>query len=107
MKDLNWFFRQWVYEAVLPSYRMEYHLEDGPNGQTVVTGTLMQDNAPKNWFMPLPVVLKFANDQEARTVVYANGPQTPIRFTLPMKPSSVELDPDLWILSEKTSTKKQ
>ncbi|HTY63673.1 MAG TPA: M1 family aminopeptidase [Acidobacteriota bacterium] len=102
LKDLNWFFTQWVYEAKLPSYRLEYKMESN-----TVTGTLIQENAPKDWFMPLPVTLKFDNNQEARSLVYANGPQTPFSFSLPMKLSSIELDPDLWVLSEKTSTKKQ
>jgi len=109
LKDLNWFFQQWVYEARLPSYELEYHVETIPDGQSLVTGTVTQQNAPENWFMPLPVVLKFPSDQMARTLVYANGPKTPFRFTVPvgMKLSSLELDPDLWILSEKTSTRRQ
>ena len=106
LKDLNWFFQQWVFEAKLPSYRMEYQIESGDNEQTVLTGTLFQENAGENWFMPLPVICKFGN-QAGRVTVYANGPQTSFRIPLPMKPSSVELDPDLWILSEKTSAKKK
>jgi len=56
--------------------------------------------------MPLPVSVKFG-DQEGRLLLYAKGPQTPFKLTLPAKPSSVELDPDYWIFSEKTSTKKK
>jgi len=106
LKDLDWFFQQWVFEAKLPSYRMEYQIESGDNGQKVLTGTLFQENAGPNWFMPLPVVCKFGN-QAGRITVYANGPQTAFKIPLPMAPSSVELDPDLWILSEKTLTKKK
>lgn len=104
--DLNWFFRQWVYEAKLPSYRMEYTIEQGADGKPVLSGTVFQDNAPENWFMPLPLVLGF-DKQKATALLYANGPKTPFKMALPMKPSSVEMDPDWWILSEKTSTKKQ
>ncbi len=107
LKDLNWFFQQWVFEAVFPSYRMEYRVESAGNGQHAVSGTVIQENAPPNWFMPLPVMIKFDNRQEARTLVYASGPQTQFHFSLPMKPASVELDPELWVLSEKTSTKKK
>ena len=106
MKDLDWFFQQWVYEAKLPSYRMEYKIESGENGQAVLAGTVFQENAGPAWFMPLPVVCKFG-DQAGRVTVYVNGPQTAFKIPLPMKPSSVELDPDNWILSEKTSTKKK
>ena len=106
MNDLDWFFQQWVFEAKLPSYRMEYKIETGDNGQALLTGTIFQENAGENWFMPLPVVCKFGN-QLGRVTVYVNGRQTTFKIPLPMKPSSVELDPDKWILSEKTSTKKR
>jgi hypothetical protein len=107
LKDLNWFFQQWVFEAKLPSYRMEYRIDQGDNDSAVITGTLFQENAGPNWFMPLPVVFKFPGDQMGRAAIYANGPETAFKIPLPMKPSSVALDPDLWILSEKTSTKKK
>jgi len=105
LKDLDWFFQQWVYEAKLPSYRMEYTLEPGENNTSILNWTVYQDNAPANWFMPLPVVCKFGK-QEGRALVYANGPKTTNKIVLQSKPTSVELDPDMWILSEKTSTKK-
>jgi len=106
MKDLDWFFQQWVFEARLPSYRMEYKIESGDGGLSVLSGTLFQENAGENWFMPVPVVCKFG-DQVGRVTIYANGPKTAFKIPLPMKPSSIELDPDKWILSEKTTTKKK
>ncbi len=107
LKDLNWFFQQWVFEAKLPSYRMEYRMEPGQGDQFVVKGKVIQENAGENWLMPLPLVFTFPNNQQGRSLVYVNGTETPFQMSLPMKPSSVELDPDHWILSEKTSTKKQ
>lgn len=108
LKDLNWFFQQWLYEAVLPSYRMEYKIESGEGGNALVTGKIIQENAPKYWFMPLPVVFKYPGNQAVKFFVYANGPETAINLPpLPGKPESVELDPDWWILSEKTETKKK
>lgn len=108
LKDLSWFFQQWLYEASLPSYRMEYHIDSADGGQFLITGKIIQENAPKHWFMPLPAVVKFPGGQQARIMVWANGPETAIQAPpLPMKPESVELDPDWWILSEKTETKKK
>ena len=52
--DLNWFFHQWVYKTELPSYRLSYQVQDQPDGTAIVTGTVTQDNAGPNWFMPLP-----------------------------------------------------
>jgi hypothetical protein len=107
MTNLNWFFRQWVWQTALPSYRLVYVLENQPDGKVIVKGTVSQDNAPEDWVMPLPLVFKFGGDKVARGTVLARGPQQPISITLPMRPESVELDPDFWVLSEKTSTRKQ
>lgn len=106
MKDLNWFFSEWVYQAHLPSYRLEYLLENQPDGSTLMKGTLHQENAPDNWFMPLPLVFRFGKDQVARGTIPAMGPATPVTIKLPARPNEVELDPDNWVLSEKTSTKR-
>jgi hypothetical protein len=103
-KDLNWFFRQWVYQTHLPTYRMEYKTRtDG--GAVIVEGTVFQDNAPQDWFMPLPLVFQFEGNQTARGTVHALGPATPFAIKLPAMPRKIELDPDLWVLSEETSTK--
>jgi len=104
-KDLNWFFREWVYQAVLPTYRLEYRVkQDG--GGVVVEGTVFQDNAPQDWFMPLPLVFQFDGGQFARGTVHAAGPSTPFSIKLPALPKKVELDPELWVLSENTSSKQ-
>ncbi len=105
LRDLNWFFRQWVYQSDLPSYQMEYHFQDQPDGKVLMTGTITQENAPGNWFMVLPVSLTFGGKQVAYTTVYADGPTAQFGIKLPSRPSKVELDPQHWILSEKTSTK--
>jgi hypothetical protein len=107
MKDLNWFFRQWVWQTHLPAYRLEYTLENQPDGKVLVKGTLFQEGAPENWVMPLPLVFKFGGNQSARGTLLANGPQQPFSIPLPMRPEAVELDPDMWVLSEKTTTRKR
>jgi aminopeptidase N len=105
LKDLNWFFSQWVYQSDLPSYQMEYHFQDQPDGKVLMTGNIIQENAPDNWFMILPVTMTFGGNQTAHTTVHADGPKTPFAIRLPARPSKVELDPQHWVLSEKTSTK--
>jgi hypothetical protein len=107
LKDLSWFFSQWVWQTPLPSYRLEYSIQDRPDGTALIKGVLHQENAPENWAMPLPLVFKFSGNQIARGSVFALGAQQPVSISLPRKPESVELDPDHWVLSEKTSTRKQ
>jgi len=107
IKDLNWFFSQWVWQTALPTYRLEYSIVDQPGGKALLKGMVFQENAPDNWAMPLPVVLKFGENQFASGTILARGPQQPVSIELFNKPQSVELDPGLWVLSEKTSTRKQ
>jgi hypothetical protein len=105
--DLNWFFLQWVYQTGLPSYELEYELSDQDDGSVIVSGTLTQENVPDSWFMALPVVFTFDGDQTGRTAVAARGPSTPFQLRLPMRPRRVELDPEHWILSENTDTRRR
>lgn len=104
LRDLNWFFSQWVYQTGLPSYRAEYHVEEGPGGQTLLKGHVFQENVPEKWGMPLPLLLNFGGNQHAVAVVLARGPKAPFEIKLPQRPKKVELDPQHWVLSEKTST---
>jgi aminopeptidase N len=104
MRDLDWFFRQWVYETGLPSYRVEYQLQDGPDGKALLSGQVFQENVPENWVMPLPLLLNFGGNQHAVATVLAKGAKAPFEVRLPLRPKKVELDPTHWVLSEKTET---
>lgn len=104
LKDLNWFFNQWVYHTELPSYKMNYQVTPEPDGTVILSGTVTQENAGEKWLMPLPVVFKFANNKSAYATVIAYGPSQAFKMKLPSAPVKVELDPEYWVLSEKTST---
>jgi aminopeptidase N len=105
MTDLNWFFRQWVYNTELPSYKLEYSIQDQPDGSVVVSGNVLQEGVPEKFFMPLPLVFTFGGERYANGTVHAYGPKTPFQIKLPQRPSKVELDAHRWVLSEKTETK--
>jgi hypothetical protein len=105
MTNLNWLFYQSVYETELPSYELQYKMEDQPDGKVLLSGTISQQNAPPNWVMILPVQFSFGGNQKGMGTVLVQGPSSPFQIRLPMRPSKVELDPDRWILAEKVSTK--
>jgi hypothetical protein len=105
LNNLDWFFDQWVAGTALPSYELEYQITSDPDGSAVVSGTVIQINAPETWFMPLPVVVHLEGKKEARGTVHAHGPKTAFEIRLPMRPTKVELDPSNWVLSQKTSTR--
>jgi aminopeptidase N len=106
LENLDWFFNQWVYQTHLPSYRLEYRVQDQADGSALLTGTLYQENVPESWGTLLPVTMNFGKDQIARVAVAVSGRQSPVNLRLPRRPSGVQLDPDLWILSEKTTTRE-
>jgi hypothetical protein len=105
MKNLNWLFRQAVYQSELPSYEMQYKIQPDADGKVVVSGTITQKNAGENWVMVLPVKFGFGGKQEAMGTVIVQGPSSPFQIKLPAAPSKVQLDPDRWILAENISTK--
>ena len=108
-KNLNWFYRQWVTETHLPSYELVYHVDADASGGAVLKGDLFQRGIPEGeiWDMPLPLVIYFSGGGMARGTVLAHGPQAPVSIKLPKAPEKVELDPELWVLSEKTSTTRR
>ena len=109
LQDLNWFFRQWLFQTYLPSYRLEYSIQAQPDKTFLLKGVVFQEGVPEGekWFMPLPLVLKFGGGKTARPLAYALGPRTEISIKLPAKPDGVELDPDWWVASDKTKAVKK
>jgi hypothetical protein len=108
-KDLNWFYRQWVMQAYLPSYELSYHLEPDAGGGVILKGELSQSGLPdnENWFTVLPLVVHTSGGGIARGSVAVLGPHSPVSIKLPHAPEKVGLDPDLWVLSDRTSISKQ
>lgn len=107
--NLNWFYRQWVTQTFLPSYELTYHVEENPGGGVLLKGDLSQTGLPETetWNMPLPLIIHFQGGTVGRGTVLAQGPHTPVNIKLPKAPEKVELDPELWVLSEKTSCSKR
>jgi hypothetical protein len=69
-------------------------------------GTLAQEGIPdaERWFMPLPLAITMSKGTTGIVPVAVQGKESPFRVRLPGRPQKVELDPALWVLSEKTST---
>jgi aminopeptidase N len=46
-KDLNWFYRQWVAQAYLPSYDLSYRFEATADGGALLKGKISQSGIPE------------------------------------------------------------
>jgi len=107
--DLNWFYKQWVTETYLPSYELSYHIAPDSAGGALLEGELSQTGLPEGetWFTVLPVIVHFNGGKISRGSVAVLGPHSPVRFKLPQVPEKVELDPDMWILSDRSTSSKR
>lgn len=105
LPNLDWFFWQWVYESDMPSYSLEYAVEDQPDGSAVIRGIVSQQDVPDDWAMILPVVVEVPGKKVSYSPVLVMGAKREFRIAVPTRPKRVELDPDRWILSDKTTTK--
>lgn len=106
LRDLNWFFRQWVYLPNLPSIRVEYSYQDNGDGSVMFEGEITQKDVDANWFMPIPITFRFGKDQVAFITLAASGEKTPFRVKLPRKPSETEIDSFRWLLVDDISSKQ-
>jgi aminopeptidase N len=65
VKDLNWFFSQWVYHTNLPSYKLSDQVKDLEGGAVEISGNVIQENAGDRWFMPIPIIFRFGGTSQA------------------------------------------
>jgi hypothetical protein len=103
--NLNWFFDQYVYRTELPSYSLTYQIEYQSDRTAILRGEIQQSGVPENWLAFVPVVLHYPGGRSARVVIGAAGPRTNVAVGIPGSPTSVELDPELWTVSEKTEAR--
>ncbi len=96
-QDLNTFFNDWFKGEGYPSYTLHWHQEN--NGMLNIKVDQTTSHSSVAFFeMPLPILLKGDRDSIIRVENTFSG-QT---FSLPIgyKISSIEFDPDLWLISK-------
>jgi hypothetical protein len=77
-KRMDWFFRSWVYNNEIPSYRFEYSFTPAENGQTIFKGKVTQSGVSNAFAMLVPLYLEQADGHMNRM------------GTIPMVGSSVQ-----------------
>jgi hypothetical protein len=63
---LDWFFNEYVYGTQLPSYKFDYALDPGADGEYVLSMKLTQSGVGPDFRMLVPIYLELANGQIAR-----------------------------------------
>ena len=63
---MDWFFNEYVYGTQLPTYKFEYTLDPGADGEFVLSMKLTQSGVSPEFRMLVPIYLELANGQIAR-----------------------------------------
>jgi hypothetical protein len=99
--DMRWFFDQFVYGAVLPTYRVAHRAERTADGQWKVKLRVRQENVPGSFRMYVPVTLDLGKKQLARFRVKVEGPLTELELPpVPTEPKKVTFDDLEGVLAE-------
>jgi len=106
-QDLSWFFNEWLYRAVRPSYNWSWgkHIE-GSNNILDIYITQTQTGDP--YIMPIDLLVSFSGGGSETVVIQNNLKTQEFHINLGSNsPTDVSFDPDNWILdyaTEQTTT---
>ncbi len=99
-KSLDWFFDGWVNGTAVPKLALQDIKYSRKGTSIVATGKVMQKEAPEDLITAVPV---YANVSGKAAVfvgrVFADGPETVFRFTVPVGTRKLVLDPYGTVLS--------
>lgn len=101
---LNWFFDEWVYGVDVPRYRLEYSMQPGPGGKTVVTGRLTQSDVSDKFRMKVPIYAELEKKTVRLGLVYVEGNSTSkdFRVTMQVKPKRIAANLNYDVLAAET-----
>jgi len=99
MRNVDWFFEQWVHSTGIPRYSVDYKTTASPKG-LVVEGTLHQAGVPETFLARVPLYASGAGGKRVLLGwVVTNGAETNFRFSSPVKPDHILIDPNQTLLA--------
>ncbi len=98
-KSLDWFFDSWVGGTVIPRYRLRSVRFARQENSSLVTGHILQQEAPDDLVSSIPVYADSAGHLSFLGRVFAVGDETSFRFRAPLGTKKIVLDPYQTILS--------
>lgn len=85
-----WFFAQWVYGNELPKYRLEYSIQNAPEGKYLLTGKLTQSEVSAGFRMRVPIYIEIDKKiVRVGSVAVAGSRTEEFKTLLPEKPKKV------------------
>lgn len=92
--DLEWFFKEWIYEPGFPVYDAVWHWDDGAKELSL---RITQKQEKTVFRMPVDVAIELEKSTR-REIVEVRERDQKFSFKLDTRPRSVSLDPDDWVL---------
>jgi aminopeptidase N len=100
-KELSYFFNEWIYGEKFPRYAYEWSAKASGLAYEVTIQISQVTGTTNPAFFTMPIDFKVSTSGWDTTVVLFNSSndQT-FSFTVPHEPTSVALDPNMWILRD-------
>lgn len=100
-RDLEWFFRQWIYEPGYPTLEVTQSWTPNPNGSEGTTEITIRQVQSDDWpTFRLPIeILLVVGDRELLSDIEIFERETVIRMDgMTSEPTKIVLDPNGWVL---------
>ncbi len=106
--SLDEFFNDWFYNEGWPDYTFRWSVDTACNNKLRIKIT-QSHSANQGVFFEMPVPIKFSDGtNDTIFVFHQNSPDDTIFFEFPdFKPTTLEFDPDLWLIAKNTTTIKE
>ncbi len=98
--SLDWFYEGWINGTAVPRFQLQGIKLLAKGKTTVVTGTILQKDAPKELVTSVPIYAVLSGDRRVFAGrVFADGPESPFRLTVPPGTRKIVADPYDTVLS--------
>ncbi len=98
-KNLDWFYEGWINGTAIPHFELQGVKVSAKDRSLVATGTILQKNAPKDLVTSLPLYARLAGNRRVFvTRVFADGPETAFRISVPAGTRELLIDPEQTVL---------
>lgn len=99
-QSLDWFFDGWVNGTAFPRFEVKDAHFSAKTGKPIVTGTLVQLDAPDDLITSVPVYGAVGQNKVYLGRVFAEGPETRFTLSAPVGIKRVILDPYQTVLTQ-------
>jgi len=92
-KSLDWFLAGWIQGTALPRFSLQGLKYVPKNGSTLVSGTIVQQDAPADLVTAVPVYAVFGSKQILLGQVFVDSKETSFHLSAPVGTKRIVIDP--------------